>query len=79
MTFYYLKDINKVGKIEDYVPYLYTYGAGWEVDNSNMLMDRVWGYDGDVLGTSDMLDSIEEITEIEANKLISKLNNQRHS
>lgn len=73
MAFYYLEDINKIGKIEDYVPYLYSIGIGWEVDNSNTLMDRVLGYDGDFIGSSDVLDSAKEISESEVNKLIEDL------
>ncbi len=72
--YYFLNDINQVGKVEDFVPYLYDPGKGWIVDNNNIVMDRVMGYDGESIGSSSVLFSIDEITEEEANEKIKQLN-----
>ncbi len=46
---------------------------GWEKDIDNILMDRIIGYDDDRIGSSDMMSRIEEITEEEANNLITSM------
>lgn len=71
MVYYFLSDLNKVGKIDNYVPYLHDKEKGWVVDNDNILMDRVMGYDGESIGSSSDLFKIDEITEEEALKIIN--------
>lgn len=67
MTFYYLKDIKKYAKLENYIPYILEENE-WVVDNNNLLMDRLFGYDGEVLGATDMLECVTKISEEEVNK-----------
>lgn len=52
MDYYFISDLNKVAKIENYVPYIYDKNNGWVVDNKNILMDRIMGYDGESIGNS---------------------------
>lgn len=73
MQYYHLGDVDRIGKIENYTPYLYDKENGWVVDEENMLMDRLMGYDGESIGSSSMLFEIEEITEDQANNIIKKL------
>ena len=35
-VYYRIKDLNMLGKEEDYVPYLYKSGKGWIVDHDNI-------------------------------------------
>ena len=42
--FYLISDLNRIGKIENYIPYLYDTGKGWMVDSDNIVMDRLMGY-----------------------------------
>ena len=74
-VYYRIKDLNMVGKEEDYVPYLYKSGKGWIVDHDNILMDR---YDESEasgspykIGNDSMMDLVEQISEKEAEKIIS--------
>lgn len=71
MEYYLLHDIQRVGKIDDHVPYLYVEKVGWVVDNDNLLMDRLMGYDGESIGNTSKLLSIDEISEEQAEKLIT--------
>ena len=77
-VYYRIKDLNMVGKEEDYVPYLYKSGKGWIVDHDNILMDRIMGYDESEasgshykIGNDSMMDLVEQISEKEAEKIIS--------
>ncbi len=77
VTYYRIKDLNLLGKEEDYVPYLYKPGEGWTVDNDNVLMDRFMGYDdlGPAdspykIGNTSVMDLVEEISKEEAENLI---------
>lgn len=79
VTYYHIKDLNMLGKEEDYVPYLYKPEKGWTVDNDNILMDRLMGYDDSEpddspysIGSLSMMELVEEITEEEANKIIQQ-------
>lgn len=79
-VYYRIKDLKMVGKEEDYVPYLYKPGKGWIVDHDNILMDRIMGYDEAELpgspykiGNNSMMDLVEQISEKEAEKIISEL------
>jgi len=80
MEYYYLSDIKRVGKMDNFVPYLYNHEkGGWVVDTENLLMDRLMGYDGTegdsspyTIGNSDMLSRVEEITHEEAQKIIEQ-------
>ncbi len=69
MQYYYLNDIKRVGKMEDYVPYLYDKEKGWVPDKENLLMDRIIGYDGESIGSSSMLFAVDEISEEDANEI----------
>ncbi len=72
-AYYLINDLNIVGKEENFIPYIYDKDKGWVVDNNNILSDRLMGYDGEDIGCSDMLFRVDEITEEEANKLISAM------
>lgn len=52
--------------------YIFDKQKGWVRDNEHILMDRIIGYDGERIGSSDMLFRVKEITEEEALKLISQ-------
>lgn len=80
VTYYHIKDLKMLGKEEDYVPYLYHPNKGWFVDNDNILMDRIMGFDNPEpaaspykIGNSSILDLVEEFSEEEAEKFINKL------
>lgn len=73
MDYYFIVDLNKVAKMENYIPYIYDKNKGWVVDNNNILMDRIMGYDGESIGNSSELFKIESITEEQANKLIENV------
>lgn len=79
-TYYYISDLNKVGKEEEFIPYIYDKIRGWVVDQSNILMDRILGYDDTEpedstyrIGNLDRLDRIIEITEEEALRKIEEM------
>lgn len=79
-VYYYISDLNKVGKEEEFIPYIYDKEKGWGVDESNILMDRIIGCDDTEpedspyrIGSSDMMDRISEITEEEALKKIAEM------
>ena len=80
VTYYHIKDLNVLAKEEDYVPYLFVSGKGWVVDNDNVLMDRIMGYDSSEpadspykMGNTDVMESVKEISEKEADKMIANL------
>ena len=73
MDYYFISDLNKVAKIENYVPYIYDKNNGWVVDNKNILMDRIMGFDGESIGNSSELFKVDSITEEQANKIIKNL------
>ncbi len=80
VTYYRIKDLDMLGKEEDYVPYLYKPGKGWVVDNDNILMDRIMGFDDSepanspyMIGNSSTMDLVEEISEKSAEKFIANL------
>lgn len=68
-TYYYVNDLELVAKTENYIPFIYDKENGWQVDNKNILSDRLVGYDGDGIGSTDMLLRINEISEEEAMKI----------
>ncbi len=73
MEYYYIRDLKKVGKMDLFVPHLYDKQKGWVVDNDNVLMDRIMGYDPlEGIGNTDMLERAKTITEEEAIRLINK-------
>lgn len=78
--YFWINDLEHVGKLEQFVPYLYNKENGWVVDDKHILMDRLFGYDETepkdspyAIGCTDMLDRIDNITEEEAMKLISEM------
>lgn len=80
VAYYRIKDLGLLGKEEDYIPYLYKPGKGWVVDNDNVLMDRIMGYDDSEpanspykIGNSSTMDLVEEISEKSAEKFITNL------
>lgn len=73
MDYYFIADLNKVGKVESFIPYIYDKVNGWVVDNNNILMDRIMGYNGESMGNSSELFKIDEISEEEANNIIENM------
>lgn len=80
VTYYRIKDLKLLGKEEDCIPYLYNQSEGWVVDNHNILMDRIMGYDESEpddspykIGNTSIMDLVEEISENEAQKFIENL------
>ena len=71
--YYLIKDLNLVGKIEGRVPYVYDPSDGWKPDQDAVLMDRVIGYDGELIGCTSMLTKVDEITEAQAQEYIKSL------
>lgn len=70
-TYYYcINDLDIVAKKEEYVPYLYQPDTVWIVDNKNIIDDRIIGYDGESIGSSDMLLRVDDITEDKVMDLI---------
>lgn len=76
-VYYYMPDLDMVGKEEGFIPYIYDKRNGWIIDQFNVLTDRIVGYDGSEpkdspykIGNSDMMDSIREISKTEALKMI---------
>ena len=66
--------------MEEFIPYIYDKIRGWVVDQSNILMDRILGYDDTEpedstyrIGNLDRLDRITEITEEEALRKIEEM------
>lgn len=77
VTYYRIKDLDMLAKEEDYVPYLHRPNRGWVVDNENILMDRLMGYNDSEsvespykIGCLGVMDAVEEISEMEARKII---------
>lgn len=80
VTYYRINDLDLLGKEEDYVPYLYKPGKGWVVDNDNVLMDRIMGFDESEpakspykTGNTSIMELVEEISQKEAENIIAKL------
>lgn len=80
VTYYHIKDLNMLGKEEDFIPYLYKPGKGWAVDNNSILMDRIMGYDDSEpsgspygIGNADMMGRVKEISKEEAERFIKQL------
>lgn len=79
ITYYFkINDLNLIGKMEDYIDYIYDKDKGWVIDNERLLSDRMIGYDASEepgshygIGNTDMLSRINEITEEEAKILIA--------
>lgn len=72
-TFFVIKDLNMVAKMEEYQSYLFKDGK-WIVDEEHIVNDRFIGYEpNEGIGNTSMLEKIEEITEKEAMKLISEM------
>lgn len=79
VTYYRINDLDLLGKEEDFIPYLYKPEKGWTVDNDNILMDRIMGYDNSEphnspygIGNLSMMERVEEITEEEANIIMEQ-------
>jgi len=80
ITYYHIKDLNLLGKLEDNVPYVYKPGEGWVIDCNFILMDRIIGYDefepADSpykIGNMNMMIRVEEISENEAEEFMANL------
>jgi len=71
MQYYFINDLKKVGKKEDFISYIYDEEKGWIIDSENILMDRIIGYDGESIGSSSMLFKVDEITKEEAMHIIN--------
>ena len=79
-VYYHILDLDVIGKEEDFIPFVYDKDNGWVLDQSNVLMDRVMGYDTTEtkdspykIGNSDMAKRVKEISEVEALKKISEM------
>jgi len=73
-TYYRVLDKDILGRQDNmFSCFLYSPGKGWQPDESNLLMDRIIGYDEDGIGQSDMMMRIEEIPEEEAMEIIASL------
>jgi len=80
ITYYHIKDLNLIGKLEGNVPYLYKPSVGWVVDCNFILMDRIMGYDefesADSpykIGNTSILESIKKISEKETEEFIANM------
>lgn len=80
VTYYHIKDMNLLGKEEECIPYLYKQSKGWVVDNDNILMDRIMGYDDSEpsgspykIGNSSIIQLVVEISKEEADRVIDAL------
>ncbi len=72
-TYYKILDKNLIGRQDGMFDcYIYDAEKGWKPDDEHILMDRIIGYDEDRIGSSDMLFRVDEITEEEANEIISQ-------
>lgn len=71
MEYYLITDLKRIGRIDNFVPYIYDEQKGWIVDSNNLLMDRIMGYDGESIGSSSGLFNVKEISEEEALKIIN--------
>lgn len=69
--YFIMHDLNCIGKMEDYAYYIYEKESGWIPDNDHLLSDRLMGYDGDFVGSLNMIARVDEISEEEANKRIN--------
>ena len=64
--YYKVLDLNLVARQDSYLTGSIFRDGEWVYDDKHILSDRLIGYDGDVIGSSDMLFELEEITEQEA-------------
>jgi len=51
-----------LGKLENLIPYLFDKEKGWNIDDQNLLTDRLIGYDGECIGSSSMLFKIIDVS-----------------
>lgn len=72
MEFYLVQDLKMIGKVEDFIPYLYDKDQGWIVDQGNILMDRLMGYEDGSIGNTEAM-AIIEITKEQAEEFIQEL------
>lgn len=77
VTYYRIKDLNLIGKMQDNIPYIYLTEQGWAADTDNILMDRLMGYDETepkgspyAIGNTSIMELVEEISEDEAERFI---------
>ncbi len=77
VTYYRIKDLNLIGKMQDNIPYIYITEQGWAADTNYILMDRLMGYDETepkdssyAIGNTSILELVEEISEDEAERFI---------
>lgn len=77
VTYYRIKDLNLIGKMQDNIPYIYLTEQGWAADTDNILMDRRMGYDETepkgspyAIGNTSIMELVEEISEDEAERSI---------
>ncbi len=79
VAYYYIKDLNSLGKIEGHICFLYKAEKGWVKDDKSILMDRIIGYDESEpsdspykIGNLSIMDLVEEISEEEAENFMRK-------
>ena len=71
--YYYINDLQLVGKIENRISYIYCKKNGWQVDKEHLLMERLIGYDGYEIGVMSELEKIDSISEEKAFALINTM------
>lgn len=77
-NYYWINDLKVIAKRDDSVSYLYDMAKKeWVRDMNRYLMDRIMGYDRSEpadspygIGSSDMMDRVEEISEDKAFEMI---------
>ena len=77
-VYYWISDLHIIGRLKDFIPYLYQKDMGWVVDQEHILMDRVMGYEKSEpsiygIGSTDMMERVKEISEEEAMQFISNM------
>ena len=71
IKYYWIKDLEIVGKKENNKPYLYNKkDKKWELDNKHILTDRIIGYSLGEIGNTDMMEKVTNISKEHANKLM---------
>ena len=78
-VYYRIKRSQIIGRQDDmFRCFIYVPGQGWQPDHNNILMDRLIGYSeiDHEIGNTDVLFSVDEISEEEALEAIHNLEGQ---
>lgn len=71
--YFIMHDLNQIGKMENFVYYIYEKDRGWIPDINHLLSDRLMGYDGLFVGCISMLSKVDEITKEKAYQMIQTM------